>query len=123
MEGSIGSTGFDANYSPIKDSPFPAAREASTNQALVFGVNPPDSNYRVAASAGDGSYGYVYLARGQSVRVSLRCFDAAQVEASWFDPRLGLYQSIGEFPNKSTPTFTPPTNGPGNDWLLVLDAK
>ena len=43
------------------------------------------------------------------------------VRASWFDPRRGNWSPIGQFPASGTHTFTPLTNGYGQDWVLVLD--
>jgi hypothetical protein len=43
------------------------------------------------------------------------------INAYWYDPRLGTSTFIGEFPKKDSRTFTPPSSGRGNDWVLVLD--
>src|SRR5207244_12607675 len=43
------------------------------------------------------------------------------VKAWWYDPRTGAPTSIGMFPDVGTMTFTPPSSGSGNDWILVLD--
>jgi hypothetical protein len=57
-----------------------------------------------------------------------------RIRASWFDPRTGEATLIGESPKTEAGdsqadvlrgdvarTFTPPTSGPGNDWVLVVD--
>ncbi len=46
---------------------------------------------------------------------------AANIRASWFDPRTGKSELIDTFPGKGTRKFTPPSNGRGKDWILVLD--
>jgi len=80
----------------------------------------------------EGSYVFVYSPLGESFDVNIEdAFgyavpDAAveEIRASWFDPRTGKMEEderfrLSEFGWRRT--FTPPTNGPGNDWVLVLD--
>ncbi len=43
------------------------------------------------------------------------------MQAWWFNPRQNSSQLIGTFPHADTRTFTPPTSGRNNDWVLVLD--
>jgi hypothetical protein len=43
------------------------------------------------------------------------------VNAAWYDPRTGKMTAIGKFANTGTRTFTPPTRGYGQDWVLTLD--
>jgi Putative collagen-binding domain of a collagenase len=38
----------------------------------------------------------------------------------WFDPRYGVSYLFKEQDSWGIQTFTPPTNGRGNDWVLVL---
>jgi hypothetical protein len=67
-----------------------------------------------------GTYGMVYLPSGRSVTVTLGLLAGDSIAASWFDPRTGQVQPIGRC-EKVTRRFDPPTSGPGNDWVLVLD--
>jgi hypothetical protein len=87
----------------------------------------------------DGSYIFVYTSTGKPVRVRLRdkiydILSGASYKAWWYDPRNGASTLIGEFPRTEagdresdvhrgdiSREFTPPTSGPGNDWVLVLD--
>ena len=43
------------------------------------------------------------------------------VKAAWYDPRTGKVTPIGTFANSGTRSFTPPTRGYGQDWVLTLD--
>ena len=45
----------------------------------------------------------------------------ATVKALWYDPRDGTWRDIGEFANTGTREFPAPSQGPTNDWVLVLD--
>jgi len=87
----------------------------------------------------DGSYAFIYTSSGRPIRVRLRdkIYDnisGKSYKAWWFDPRDGTATLIGEFPRTEagdreadvhrgdiTKEFTPPSSGPGNDWVLVLD--
>jgi hypothetical protein len=40
--------------------------------------------------------------------------------AHWYDPRSGAAEAVGRF-DRATRTFTPPSSGAGQDWVLVLD--
>ncbi len=104
-------------------------------------VNDPLSTVdRIQACRGsDGSYIFVYSSSGKPVRVRLRDkihdkLTGKVARAYWYDPRKGTSTLIGEFAKTEpgdrpadlrrgdiTREFTPPANGPGNDWVLVLD--
>jgi hypothetical protein len=102
--------------------------------------DPGSTTDRIQATrASDGSYAFVYIATGRPVRVRLRdkIFDTMSgkaYKAWWYDPRTGTATLIGQFPRTDagdresdvhrgdiSREFTPPSSGPGNDWVLVLD--
>ncbi|HTE18763.1 MAG TPA: glycoside hydrolase family 140 protein [Armatimonadota bacterium] len=77
---------------------------------------------RVQATRGsDGSYAFVYSASGKPFIVHMGKISGETAAAHWYDPRTGQASSIGSFPTDGTREFVPPSNGPGNDWVLVLD--
>ncbi|GEM_PF-3683377 len=41
----------------------------------------------------------------------------------WFDPRYGTYFTIHSGDVKSIKTYTPPSSGYGNDWILVVEIR
>jgi hypothetical protein len=104
-------------------------------------VNDPLSTVdRIQACRGsDGSYIFVYTSSGKPVRVRLRDkihdnLTGKVARAYWYDPRKGTSTPIGDIPKTEpgdrpadlrrgdiTREFTPPSSGPGNDWVLVLD--
>ena len=45
----------------------------------------------------------------------------AKAKARWYDPRDGSWRDIGEFANTGAREFPAPSQGPINDWVLVLD--
>jgi len=104
-------------------------------------VNDPLSTVdRIQACRGsDGSYIFVYSSSGKPVRVRLRDkihdnLTGKVARAYWYDPRKGTSTPIGDIPHTEsgdrpadqrrgdiTREFTPPSSGPGNDWVLVID--
>jgi hypothetical protein len=72
------------------------------------------------ATRGDG-YALIYTPTGRRFTVKLGSISKAKVKAWWFDPRTGAAKSIGEFDSSEEREFVPPSGGPDNDWVLVLD--
>ncbi|SFJ68823.1 Putative collagen-binding domain of a collagenase [Paenibacillus sp. UNC496MF] len=89
------------------------------DQSLIAD-NYEGANYMVATRGGD--YGLIYSPNGIPFRVSLGKLPGGRVKASWYDPRTGRYDAIGEFANEGEAAFAPPTSGRGEDWVLVLTA-
>jgi len=90
------------------------------DQSIIYGPNPQNEMHIRAAGAVDQSFMMVYLAIGQPVELNLTKLNH-QANAWWYNPRDGGISPIGTFDNTVIQTFTPPTAGKGNDWLLVLD--
>jgi hypothetical protein len=83
---------------------------------------PGAGRYRFTATRDtDGTYAMVYVPVGRAVEVRMNAIKGPLVNAWWFSPRDGTATAIGQFPNKGTHTFTPPTPGEVLDWVLVLD--
>lgn len=91
------------------------------DQSIVYGNNPKNNNHIRAAAANDGSFLIAYLSVGQPVKVAIKKIAGPKVKAWWFDPREGTEIAIGDFDNTGFQTFTPPSSGENNDWVLVLD--
>jgi hypothetical protein len=73
------------------------------------------------ARAVDGSFAFVYSPRGVPFSVRLDAVQSAHVQSSWFCPRYGTASPIHRGGNEGIQTFTPPSQGRGLDWVLVLD--
>jgi hypothetical protein len=43
------------------------------------------------------------------------------VRELWYDPRYGCTFHVHTSDNAGLQTYTPPTRGRGNDWVLVLE--
>ena len=62
-----------------------------------------------------------YSASGKPLKVRLERLPGQRFKATWFDPRTGRSTPAGTVGNKGNHTFTPPSQGRGNDWVLILD--
>lgn len=74
-----------------------------------------------AAVADDGSFAFVYSPRGEKFTIDKSLFNVKRTNEIWFDPRYGIAYKIHSPDTKGIQTFTPPTSGKGNDWILVIE--
>lgn len=88
------------------------------DQSLILSDRGTGPDHARATRADDYSFAFVYLPTGRPVHLDLSGF-SSPLEAAWFDPRTGEKQPSVD---ASRPTFAPPTSGPGQDWILILDA-
>ena len=73
-----------------------------------------------AARASDGSFAVIYSPRGEIITLDKSVVKAERQIELWYDPRYGTSYVIKEQDSWGIQTFTPPTSGRGNDWILVL---
>lgn len=84
---------------------------------------PGGGPYRlVAARAENGSFAIAYTARGESVSIQMDKLRGSPVKAQWYNPRDGMWNVIGQYPNKGIQEFVAASRGEREDWVLVLDA-
>ena len=89
--------------------------------------DPLGTTERMEACRGsDGSYAFICTATGRKLKIRLidgpyPKLSGKTIRGWWYDPRLGTSTAIGEFEKTGFKDFTPPSSGPGNDWVLVLD--
>jgi hypothetical protein len=89
----------------------------------VFARDPGNGAMKPRACRGsDGSYVLVYLPEGGSTEIRMDVVGDAMARAWWFDPRTGRAMDAGEHATQGTGSFSAPSSGRGNDWVLVLDA-
>jgi Protein of unknown function (DUF4038)/Putative collagen-binding domain of a collagenase len=73
-----------------------------------------------AARASDGSFAIIYTPRGESFTLDKKVIKSEQQNQYWYDPRYGTSYLFKAQDSWGIQTFTPPTSGRGNDWILVL---
>lgn len=74
-----------------------------------------------AVRAANGSFAFVYSPRGESFTVDKNAIKARRVKEIWYDPKYGVARQIHSTDNWGFQTYTPPTSGRGNDWILILE--
>ena len=78
-------------------------------------------NAHVAACRGE-RYAFVYSPLGLPLTVNLGFLPGQVVKFAWYDTRTGELFPQSVLPNRGVGRFVPPTQGRGQDWVLVLDA-
>ena len=73
------------------------------------------------ARSSDGSFVIVYTPRGEPFTLDKSVVKGNRQREFWYDPRYGVSYVFKEQDSAGIQTFTPPTNGRGNDWVLVLE--
>ncbi len=79
------------------------------------------TDHVVATRDTAGTYALVYIPSGKPVRVRTGFCRGSEIAAAWFDPRTGESRAAGRMPRREEAEFTPPSSGPGQDWVLILD--
>lgn len=74
-----------------------------------------------AALANDGTFAIVYTPRGESFTIDKSVIQADRIRESWFDTRYGVSHPIHTGDTKGIQTYTPPTSGRGQDWILIIE--
>ncbi|CAM3326839.1 MULTISPECIES: glycoside hydrolase family 140 protein [Paenibacillus] len=90
------------------------------DQGLILG-NFKGANY-MAATRGK-TWAMIYCPNGLYVQVVMGRISGTSVKASWYSPAAGDWTSIGMYDNKGVLTFTAPTSGRGQDWVLYLKSE
>lgn len=90
------------------------------NQELLCG-NYEGMGHMVSATGKD--YAYIYFPLGLPATIDLEKLQAKNhIRAIWFDPRTGKETILSIFPKTGKSVFVPPSQGKGNDWVLILEA-
>ena len=74
-----------------------------------------------ASVAGDGSFAFIYSPRGEKFAIDKSRIQGLRSNEIWFDPRYGIAYAIHSTDTKGIQTYTPPTSGRGNDWILIIE--
>lgn len=104
----------------FESRPFTRLRPDST--MVVEGPSERGAKVR-AARASDGSFALVYSPRGERFTVDKSAIQHRRVREIWYDPRYGVASHFHTTDNTGFQTYTPPTSGRGNDWILILESE
>ena len=95
------------------------------DQNLVLSQESLELTQVMATRNTAGTYAMVYFPEGNSARINLELLDGKLVQATWFDPRTGVNfpgNNGNPLPNLTSISITPPSQGRGQDWVLILDS-
>lgn len=88
------------------------------DQSLI--KNDYEGELRIAALRGE-DYAFIYSSAGKAFTVNMGKISGNKVAAHWYNPRTGASELSGSYRNAGSATFTPPSEGRGHDWVLILD--
>jgi hypothetical protein len=97
-----------------------ALLEPDSGRLVIDAPRHGGAKVRAAVSA-NGSFAIVYSPRGEPFTVDRTPIKGNRLHEAWFDPRLGVAYPVHTGTNGAIQTYTPPTSGRGQDWVLVLD--
>jgi len=66
-------------------------------------------------------YIIVYTSQGKKFTLYTGKIAAKEINVTWYNPKNGENKPVGKMENKTSIEFTPPANGYGQDWVLVVD--
>ena len=91
------------------------------DQALILS-GPREGGAKIrAARATDSTFLVVYTPRGESFTLDKGTLPGRRLKESWFDPRYGVAHVIHRTDNQGFQTYTPPSSGRGQDWVLIVE--
>jgi len=94
------------------------------DSSLVVGGLGEQPEHMEAFRGDDNHYAMVYLPIGRTIELNMSFMKAKQMKAWWFNPKTGEATPLGLMKRLDNMTFTTPTQGKENDWVLVVeDAK
>jgi len=99
---------------------YPLHRLVPDSALVVDGPTTGGAKVR-AARAEDGAFLLAYSPRGERFTLDKSAIRAPRVQESWYDPRYGCQYHVHTTDNAAFQTYTPPTCGRGNDWVLILE--
>lgn len=67
------------------------------------------------------TYAMIYLPVGKPISVNMSFLKSNKITIWWFNPKSGTAIKVGKKNKQPMMSFTPPTLGMENDWVLILD--
>lgn len=105
----------------MESRPF---RSRVPDQSLVASDLTCGGSHVQATRDADGSYAMLYSSLGEPFDVELSQLSGRLLVAHWFDPRSGeVTRQLGAHRPDGVASFVPPSSGPGEDWVLILDDR
>ena len=99
---------------------IPFTKLVPDQKLILNGPLTGDAKIRAARSS-DGSFAIIYSPRGEFFTVDKSVIKGKRMREVWYDPRYGVSYEFHQSDCWGIQTYTPPTNGRGNDWVLLLE--
>jgi hypothetical protein len=74
-----------------------------------------------SARSSDASFAIVYSPFGAGFTLNKTVVKATRFKEFWYDPRYGVSYEIDQPERWGIQTYAPPTNGRGQDWVLLIE--
>ena len=74
-----------------------------------------------AGLAEDQSFAVIYSPRGEPFTLDKSLIKGNRIKEIWYDPRYGVSYHVHTGDTKGIQTYTPPTSGRGQDWILIVE--
>lgn len=74
-----------------------------------------------SARSSDASFAILYSPYGAAFTLDKSVVKATRLKEFWYDPRYGVSYEIDEPERWGIQTYTPPTSGRGQDWILLIE--
>ncbi len=91
------------------------------DQSMILSESATPGGKIRGARAEDGSFAIFYSPRGASFTIDKSVVKARKIKEIWFDPRYGISHHVHTGNTQSIQTYSPPTQGRGFDWILILE--
>ncbi len=91
------------------------------DQNLISSTQEKNPDYAVGTRSQNGDYAFIYIPTGKNIEINLDILSGKRLKATWYNPRNGKNEKTWQLTSKGKQTFSPPSSGKGNDWVLVLD--
>ena len=93
------------------------------DQTMIIDQQQDDLNYVIATRDSEGTYAMIYFPTGKTTEIDLSSLNGETLKSWWYDPRTGAVFPDVDLKKSSSTSVDPPSSGPGNDWVLVVDAE
>ena len=91
-----------------------------SQELILSGPGSVGSKVRAAMSQ-DSTFAIFYSPKGEAFTIDRSAIKGSKLKEIWFDPRYGVSHHAHTGNTLAIQTCTPPTNGRGNDWILIIE--
>ena len=91
------------------------------DQTMIKDSQEDNNDFVIATRDSKGSYAMIYFPTGKSTTLDLTSLNGSSFNTWWYDPRTGASFEGRDIENSEKIRIQPPSEGPGNDWVFVID--